>query len=1427
MQRVYSVPGKTHGQGTTFFGWQRTKGSYLCTTGYDNVLNIHDRHGERVDQLNLTGFCVAMTWDIEGEVLAVITDRSPTVILWDSATRKGSRLDTGVRDPLTFSAWNKNGYLLAIGTNKGNILIYDHQTQRKIPILGKHSKRIIAGTWNDQNLLALISDDRTLTVSNKDGDTLCQTGLKGEPALPQFGSAKWDGKGNANGGENYVSLVLNRKTLFVMNVHDSELSSQINFHDRQGQIVDYAWLSDGLIIIGFSGGRVTVINAMAKDAGQELYSFTAHRDGLTSCSYCSKTKLLATCFENVFKIFSIEGDNDGEVLGVVTLEDEKAISWLEWNEEGQMLGMTATSGSVHVYLSKLPVIGDSFGTRMAYLSSLLEVTTLSVGSGQPVTVRIAVEPSIVAVGLYHLAVVMNNRVWFYGLSEPDEGLLVKEREYLGIIKAFKLNGDYAAALFTDGRLYLHIMDTVGPEGGPQVGRQGQYDDDEGENREVKMFPEGALGDKGRIVSHTMTSDMLIFATESGAIEFFLVEDWSVVNIYRHSCGIKTIAADPMGLRIIGLDEMNCGFVYNAVTDTLLEIPGEKFPATIKAMFWETFPGDKCVFVACDSRTVSIFAYASQSIDGPQVIYVDTMNIPRGQSPLFLYNGDIISQTESGKTSNFLLSTHDYADKMRDRSRLRDEYFGKVLKLRRHQDAWRICEYVDEPELWTKFGKAAMYDLDVELAIKIYRHTGESGMVNSLEAIKDVEEGPLLAGHMAVFLEQYELAQKLFLSSSRPQEALTLSQNMQDWDTALVLARRLAPHQVPFLSREYASQLEFAGDHHGALEHYERALTSSGHNLDSGQSQDESDQSDRMSNHNDLCRGGIARTAIRCGNTKRGLEFALNLRNDDELHLECAEILESMKLYSDAAHMFEVGGNFDKAAVHYLRVKNSSKVTQFLDKINSRETLLEYAKAKEKEHGYRDAMRAYLQAEDHIQVVRILLEHLNNPGEAVRIVRNLKSVEGARMVARFFQKLNDMSSAIEFLVMSKCHEEAFQLASSTGQMDIYANVLLTMSSEKDYQVPLADFNSIALFYEQDKSPLMAGKFYCLAHDYRKGVKLLLAAATLSATNETEAIRLVIDAASQCKEEAVIRQIIDYLIGELDGIPKDFKYLFRLYMSLGHYREAAKTAIIIAREEQNAGNYRNSHDLLFGMAQELQKQKIKIPAEMNSSLMLIHSYLLAKVWIKAGDHIKGAQLLIRVARNISRFPAHTVPILTSTVIECQKAGMKKLSVQFAIQLTKPEFREQIDPKFKRKIETLVRKSAGVKRDINDNENEPDGGSASPCPFCSKELPEIELNCTGCKNTIPFCIATGQHVLRDDMTTCNSCKFPAIMTHFLRYLYYRTVQQTLDTAIFLSYIFMSSISFLPSNRTKASRTQSFLSDVLEVTGVLGTGSFFTRSS
>lgn len=43
-----------------------------------------------------------------------------------------------------------------------------------ISFSGKHTKKITCGCWNAENLLALGGEDKMITVSNQEGDTIRQ-----------------------------------------------------------------------------------------------------------------------------------------------------------------------------------------------------------------------------------------------------------------------------------------------------------------------------------------------------------------------------------------------------------------------------------------------------------------------------------------------------------------------------------------------------------------------------------------------------------------------------------------------------------------------------------------------------------------------------------------------------------------------------------------------------------------------------------------------------------------------------------------------------------------------------------------------------------------------------------------------------------------------------------------------------------------------------------------------------------------------------------------------------------------------------------------------------------------------------------------------------------------------------------------------------
>ena len=155
-----------------------------------------------------------------------------------------------------------------------------------------------------------------------------------------------------------------------------------------------------------------------------------------------------------------------------------------------------------------------------------------------------------------------------------------------------------------------------------------------------------------------------------------------------------------------------------------------------------------------------------------------------------------------------------------------------------------------------------------------------------------------------------------------------------------------------------------------------------------------------------------------------------------------------------------------------------------------------------------------------------------------------------------------------------------------------------------------------------------------------------------------------------------------------------------------------------------------------------------SELMRQLIVLHSYVLVKTHVKLGDHLSAARLLVRVSKHISKFPAHIVPILTSTVIECQRAGLKWAAYEHASVLMRdPDYRSQIAQAYKRKIENVIRKPDPALKEARAKGGQ--GGDdqkelLSKCPNCGAIGAEYDLQCQHCKVVIPFCSASGKRMV-----------------------------------------------------------------------------------
>lgn len=70
--------------------------------------------------------------------------------------------------------------------------------------MGKHSKRITCGAWSSDKILALGADDKSLSLSTEDGDSLRVVPLRDTPSDMHFAEMKTDER---IPGENTVRVV--------------------------------------------------------------------------------------------------------------------------------------------------------------------------------------------------------------------------------------------------------------------------------------------------------------------------------------------------------------------------------------------------------------------------------------------------------------------------------------------------------------------------------------------------------------------------------------------------------------------------------------------------------------------------------------------------------------------------------------------------------------------------------------------------------------------------------------------------------------------------------------------------------------------------------------------------------------------------------------------------------------------------------------------------------------------------------------------------------------------------------------------------------------------------------------------------------------------------------------------------------------------
>ena len=954
-------------------------------------MQITDRHGDIVDEIPLTtqSPVLCLAWDKDGDYLAILQEGNGVVPLWSLSNRRVIPLETNLKDP-TFIAWSKTGPQLAVGTAKGNLLIYNKVKKQKIPIVGKHGKKICCGAWSyGSNKLVLGSEDRTLTISNDTGDTLIHTELKHIPLQTFFsnnrGSEMRSGGARVGTEDDTVSANLGGKSLLLFNILDEtqdpmELtfaSREVNGPCKYGDLMHHQWYDEGLLMIGFSEGWLIVVSTNANEIGEEKHSGKFHAGNLITFSYNPYLKRVATAGEDGVRILDTRDfrESRGDYIPPLDLEDGR-VTAVAWSPDGQILTVGTDAGNVYNFLAKMTVLNAKYKTNIAYLSSLREVSVIdAVRRTRPVDITLKLEPSLLAIGARHIAAGMNNRVYFHRIANGNNSQAVSEQEYLATVRDIVLNQNFAAVLM-DNKVLLHPIEPTAES-----------------QRQTKTFPLKEEGPYSRITCVAMTDDFLFYGTEAGTVEMFYIPEWAVLSAAELrilNCSIKQIHPNSTGTKVVVMDSNNDIHLYNPVAGGGVNksiVQFDDAPSIVRSVMWDV--AENHVVMLFDGKSLHTYTYVSTSVKGPLLsklgpveiaddgsvaLVPEKCDMPPAQSPIISVSGVITCQTVAGALNSFvhpffdqLATSQNVANTSNKKKTINSKAadllglrgrFGQALGLLMMETAWITALELNKRQFWLALSGKAMELLNVELAARIYRQLGDAGMVMALQECAAIEDKHLLAGHISLLFCDYSRAQEFFLVSSDPTKALDMRRDMLQWDQALSLAQTLSVRQVPDISVQYGQQLEFHDDVENALKMYQSAVDS----------RDENGEYVCSDAQATVAKAGIARCNLRLGNTRQGVRLANEL-NNKELYGDCAEILEQHKQYADAANMYLQAERYERAALIFIKQiipNDKSRIGEaaaIMEKVNNDHINATFAKLCVTAGKYEEAAKAYTRAKD--------------------------------------------------------------------------------------------------------------------------------------------------------------------------------------------------------------------------------------------------------------------------------------------------------------------------------------------------------------------------------------------------------------------------------------------------------------------------------
>nr|CAD2134651.1 unnamed protein product [Meloidogyne enterolobii] len=488
--------------------------------------------------------------------------------------------------------------------------------------MGKHQRSIRTCAWNKQGtLFALGSDDTQITINNAEGETTSTFSCNGEIIEIKFAHFRNIGSERS---EDYISAIIAHKNLMIVRLSEPEHPTNLQFQERYGNLISTVWFGNGNLLVGFDAGFIVCLSAerSSDSISQELFSMQEYKNGLSHLCVNETMFRLFSIGDNLMK--SRDLGNLGEIIDIVDVDsDGSGLLRVCCSEDGSMTAVTSRSGALCVYLTRLPMVASASPSFIAVLASLSEISIYQDGNISPAqSLNIKVEPSIIAAGSKHIAIVLNNKAWFYEIRR-NTNIFLYEHDYITTIVKMKLSRDFVMARL-DKRVHLHKI----LRGGATTTTPSNVNTSSSTTTTTIsndiFFPdcnENSAPDDS-ILDSDLAEKFFIYSTKRHFIYYYSLAYGRFVSDFRHSVAICSLFCEPDGIRCLFLDELHDIYIYSPsdgrLCKILLQGPFEGGHQHIGCL-WETFTVDKDTFLVHGKHHIYVFMLAKDVHQGDYLL----------------------------------------------------------------------------------------------------------------------------------------------------------------------------------------------------------------------------------------------------------------------------------------------------------------------------------------------------------------------------------------------------------------------------------------------------------------------------------------------------------------------------------------------------------------------------------------------------------------------------------------------------------------------------------------------------------------------------------------------------------------------------------------------------------------------------------------